>query len=84
MAEAAGLLEFISGELKRIEPAADVEHLTAKSSFSDLDLESVHIVELIAAVETHYDVVLPDEELGRLDTVEELLSLLSSVKTCSG
>lgn len=84
MPEVDGLLEFISSELKRIEPAAEIEHLAARSSFSDLNLESVHIIELIAAVETHYNVTLPDEELGQVDTVDDLLALVSRATTATG
>ena len=51
--------------------------VTETSSFtSDLNLDSLQIMELIAEFEDHFDIVIPIDDLPQIDTVGDVAKLL--------
>ncbi len=44
---------------------------------ADLDLESLDIVTLISEIETKYNLEIPDKEIKKIQTVEDIVNYLS-------
>ena len=54
-----------------------LEDITSDTRFSqDLGFDSLDNVEMIMDVENEFDIVIPDEDAEKLDTVGELVSYL--------
>lgn len=47
----------------------DASEVTMETSFSDLDADSLDIVELIMALEEEFEIEIPDEDAEKLITV---------------
>lgn len=45
---------------------------------ADLDLESLDLVTLISEIETKYQLEIPDKEIKKIQTVEDIVNFLSS------
>jgi acyl carrier protein len=73
--------------------AADVEQLTRKlmteepdrpisadDTFVDLGLDSLKLVDLLGAAEMHFDIEVPDEEVGNFVRVGDLTSYVLGAK----
>lgn len=57
----------------------DEEDVTMESSFiDDLGADSLDIVELIMALETEYDLEIPDEEAEKISTVGDVVEYIKS------
>lgn len=69
-------------ELRRVLTGAgrgDVSGLAADDDLvAELGLDSLAGLRLLAAVEKHYGVRFPDQELGRLRTIRQLLDAIES------
>ena len=53
----------------------DDEKITMEASLAeDLNIDSLDAVELVMAIEEKYGVKIPDEELGNLQTVSDIIS----------
>ena len=53
----------------------DDEKITMEASLAeDLNIDSLDAVELVMAIEEKYGVKIPDEELGNLLTVSDIIS----------
>lgn len=44
----------------------------------DLDIDSLSAVELALELETEFDVTIEDEELAKLETVQDIMDLIAS------
>lgn len=44
---------------------------------ADLDLESLDLVTLISEIETKYNLEIPDKEIKKIQTVEDIVNYLS-------
>jgi len=66
------LLELVVTMLGEIAPNVPTQDLKVESSFTELEIESVTIVEVIAMIEEKLDLSLPDDELTGLDTIRQL------------
>ncbi|MEV4665981.1 phosphopantetheine-binding protein [Micromonospora echinofusca] len=73
--------------------AADVEQLTRKlmteepdrpisgdDTFVDLGLDSLKLVDLLGAAEVHFDIEVPDEEVGNFVRVRDLTDFVLGAK----
>ena len=53
--------------------------VTENASLKDaLDLDSLSAVELALELETEFDVTIEDEELAKLETVQDIMDLIAS------
>ena len=53
----------------------DAESATMDSTWSDLDVDSLDLVELVKALEDEYDIQIADEELKPIATVGDAVRL---------
>jgi len=67
------LLAFAREELAVIDPDARTDQLVLESSLGDLDLESLTLVSLVAALEDRCAARIPRERLTDVKTVRDLL-----------
>ncbi|MCR1933920.1 acyl carrier protein [Clostridium tepidum] len=57
----------------------DEEEITMESSFvDDLGADSLDIVELIMALETEFDLEIPDEDAEEISTVGDVVNYIKS------
>ncbi|WP_097025527.1 acyl carrier protein [Clostridium peptidivorans] len=57
----------------------DAEEITMESSFvDDLGADSLDIVELIMALETEFDLEIPDEEAESINTVGDIVEYIKA------
>jgi len=57
----------------------DVEEVTMESSFvDDLGADSLDIVELIMALETEFDLEIPDEEAENINSVGDVVEYIKA------
>lgn len=55
----------------------DVSEITLETSFKDdLGADSLDLFELVMALEDHYDIELPADELSNIVTVEDVINYL--------
>ncbi len=55
----------------------DTSEITLETSFKDdLGADSLDLLELVMALEDHYDIELPAEELSNIATVEDVINYL--------
>lgn len=67
--------------IKIIAEVAEVpeESINLKTNLiADLDLESLDLVTLISEIETKYQLEIPDKEIKKIQTVEDIVNFLSS------
>lgn len=68
-------LAFVREELHRIEPTLDTENLALDSDIADLGIESVTLLELVAALEDRHGIEIPDDELTTLSSLRDVVDL---------
>ncbi len=57
----------------------DVEEVTMEASFiDDLGADSLDIVELIMALETEFDLEIPDEDAEKITTVSDVVEYIKA------
>lgn len=57
----------------------DAEEITMESSFmDDLGADSLDIVELIMALETEFDLEIPDEDAEKISTVGDVVEYIKA------
>lgn len=54
----------------------DPEQITMESRFEDLEADSIDVVEMIMALEDHYDIEFPEEEETDYQTFGALVTAL--------
>lgn len=67
--------------IKIIAGVAEVpeESINLKTNLiADLDLESLDIVTLVSEIENKYQIEIPDKEIKKIQTVEDIVNFLSS------
>jgi acyl carrier protein len=70
------MLAAIRVELEKIAPEVGAERLSLDTDIATLGIESVTMLELIAALEERFAIELPDDELTTLDTLGDVIALL--------
>ncbi len=68
-------LQELAAEILGVDPD-DVQ--MEKSFQKDLAADSLDLVELIAAIEDHFDVELPEEELEKMNRISDLWAYLEA------
>lgn len=72
------VLDGIRHELAEIKvPGA--ESATPQSTWADLDVDSLDLVELVKALEDRYGIAVPDEELKTIETVGDAVKLVQRI-----
>lgn len=67
--------------IKIIAEVAEVpeESINLKTNLiADLDLESLDLVTLVSEIENKYQLEIPDKEIKKIQTVEDIVNFLSS------
>ena len=67
--------------IKIIAGVAEVpeESMNLKTNLiADLDLESLDLVTLVSEIENKYQIEIPDKEIKKIQTVEDIVNFLSS------
>ena len=67
--------------IKIIAGVAEVpeESINLKTNLiADLDLESLDLVTLVSEIENNYQLEIPDKEIKKIQTVEDIVNFLSS------
>ncbi len=67
--------------IKIIAGVAEVpeENINLKTNLiADLDLESLDLVTLVSEIENKYQLEIPDKEIKKIQTVEDIVNFLSS------
>lgn len=67
--------------IKIIADVAEVpeESINLKTNLiADLDLESLDLVALVSEIENKYQLEIPDKEIKKIQTVEDIVNFLSS------
>jgi acyl carrier protein len=70
------MIAAIRVELEKIAPEVSVDSLSLDTDIATLGIESVTMLELIAALEERFGIELPDDELTTLDTLGDVIALL--------
>lgn len=55
-----------------------VDQVTPDAKFSDLDADSLDLVELVMALEEKFDITVDESELEGVETVEQAFELVTS------
>lgn len=71
------MLAAIRVELKKIAPEVSADGFNLDTDIATLGIESVTMLELIAALEERFEIELPDDELTTLDTLNDVIELLA-------
>ena len=61
-------------EVLQVEP----DQVQPEAKFSDLDADSLDLVELVMALEEKFDITVDESELEGVETVEQAFELVSS------
>lgn len=67
--------------IKIIAGVAEVpeESINLKTNLiADLDLESLDLVTIVSEIENKYQIEIPDKEIKKIQTVEDIVNFLSS------
>merc|ERR1712156_240075 len=76
---AAATLEADALELFKTVDKVDAEKLTMDAHLTEtLGLDSLDITDIIMAFEEHFNIVISDEEVQNLQTVEQCIELIKS------
>ena len=65
---------------ERLEPVLKGKELTLETSFRDLGIDSLDLVDLVFELEDELGIQFEDDELANLNTVESLIRLVESKK----
>lgn len=66
--------------LKLAEENLDIEttDLDFESKISDMDIDSIDLVDFIMIIEEEFDIEFTDEELDEIETLSDIVSLIES------
>ncbi|MEU5905135.1 acyl carrier protein [Micromonospora sp. NPDC047467] len=73
-------LDVVALTRKLMTDDADRE-INAGDTFVDLGLDSLKLVDLLAAVENHFDIEVPDEKVGSFAKVQDLTDFVLSARS---
>ena len=68
-------LEILQTAIKK-ELGRDMGDLTPATSFEDMALDSLEVVQLIMAIEEAFDIEIADEEVDSLKTIADLIEYI--------
>ena len=73
-------MEYFDKLKERLETKLQGKELTKDSNFKELGIDSLDLVDLVFELEEEIGVEFEDEELLKLNTVQDLLNLIDSKK----
>lgn len=73
-------MEYFDRIKKSLESHLNGKELTIETSFKDLGVDSLDLVDLVFELEEEIGVQFEDEELLQLKTIKDLLTLIDSKK----
>lgn len=56
----------------------DISDLDFESKISDMDIDSIDLVDFIMVIEEEFDIEFTDEELDEIETLSDIVSLIES------
>lgn len=56
----------------------DTSDLDFESKISDMDIDSIDLVDFIMVIEEEFDIEFTDEELDEIETLSDIVSLIES------
>nr|WP_072537680.1 phosphopantetheine-binding protein [Anaerococcus mediterraneensis] len=56
----------------------DESQIDFDAKISDMDIDSIDLVELIMAIEEEFEIEFADEELDEIETLSDIVSLIES------
>ena len=62
--------------LRQTFPDVEDAEITAQMSFADLGLDSLTRIDVLAAAEAHFGIEVPDDVVGTLATVQDLMDFV--------
>lgn len=76
----AQILELVKKALHDVEPerTTDWAEVTLDRTIQSLELDSIKTMEMIGFLEDHTDVVFEDDDLSRVQTLEDLVFLIQN------
>jgi acyl carrier protein len=77
------VLELVRSKLDEIK-VEDAQAATMDTTWEELDVDSLDLVELVQSLEDEYDVRIDDERLKPVKTVGDAVRLVISVKEGAG
>ena len=57
----------------------DVHNVSPESTLQDLGIDSLGGLRIVAEVEKRYDVVIPEEAIGRIRSIPDIFALIDRV-----
>jgi acyl carrier protein len=72
------ILDTVCEELNKVSPS-DIELIESTDITTDLNVDSVAVMDLLFALEEHYDISVPLNELGEVRTVGQLARLVQQM-----
>lgn len=70
MTDREALIDFVRSELRNMKPRLPTGWTTSAHYSDDLDLDSLDLVELVARIEQRYGLLIPDEDLPSLVSLD--------------
>ncbi|MGO3018093.1 MAG: phosphopantetheine-binding protein [Anaerococcus sp.] len=58
----------------------DVENLDFNTKIDDLDIDSIDLLDFIMTIEEKYDIEFSDEELDKIETLEDIVNITEKKK----
>ena len=80
MANQQEILEAIRAELAAIK-VPDAETAQPDTTWEQLDVDSLDLVELVKALEDRYEVQIADGELKKIESVGDAITLVESLRS---
>ena len=71
----AAILARIREHLAVVDPDVDLDAVKLDAAIADLDVESMTVMNVVAEVEHDLDVRVPEDDLGMVETVRDLVGL---------
>ena len=72
--EAAEIIDIV----RNAGVTADVSELAEDSKFGELGIDSLDLASILLAVETRYDVKIPDERVDEMESVAAIVAYLQA------
>lgn len=73
-------MEYFNKIKDALEEKFEISGITVDSSFKDLEIDSLDLVDLIMDLEEELDIEFEDSELLKINTVKDLLDLIDAKK----
>ena len=70
----------ISGIIARVVKTSVDSVLDAKNLKEDIDMDSLHEVEIVMEIEKEFDTTIPDEDYGGFTTLKQFINLLEPIR----